>query len=144
MGIIESGLRMGRRRILVVDDEQGIREGLKVLLEREGFEVLTAADAWGAIRWMKRTPLDCLLIDMDLARDSELSVNGLDVITLFRIHQPQAKSILMSASDDSALTRLAQERGAVARLEKPLDLASLTHLLRSLFPSEVPAWPPRS
>lgn len=134
---------MGRRRILVVDDEQGIREGLRLLLEREGYEVQTAADAWAALRWMKRASLDCLLIDMDLAPDSELSVNGLDVITLLRIHQPRAKAILMSASDDSALTRLAQERGAVARLEKPLDLPSLTHLLRSLFPPDTLAMPSR-
>jgi DNA-binding NtrC family response regulator len=133
--------RMGTLRILVVDDEEGIREGLKTLLGRQGYDVRTAGDAWGALRWIKRAPFDCLLIDMDLTRDSELSMNGLDVIALLRIHQPGAQAILMSASDDSALTRLAQERGAVARLEKPLDLAFLTHLLRSLFPLDAPTTP---
>ncbi len=132
---------MGKLRILVVDDEEGIREGLKALFEREGYHVRTAADAWSALRWIKRAPFDCLLIDMDLAPDSEVSMNGLDVITLLRIHQPKAKAILMSASDDSALTRLAQERGAEARLEKPLDLAFLARLLCSLFPADAPATP---
>ncbi len=125
---------MGKRRILVVDDEQGIREGLKALLERGGYDVRTAGDAWGALRWIKRVPLDCLLIDMDLARNPELSLNGLDVIALLRIHQPQAKAILMSASDDSALAQQARERGAVGWLEKPFDFAVLIRLLRSLFP----------
>lgn len=128
--------------MLVVDDEAGIRDGLKAILAREGYDVQTAGDAWGAVRWIKRAPFDCLLIDMDLTRDAEAGINGLDVITLLRIHQPRAKAILVSASTDSALTRLAQERGAVARLEKPLDLASLKHLLRTLFPSDGPATPP--
>lgn len=132
---------MTRPRILVVDDDRGIRQGLKALLEREGYEVQTAADAWMAVRWIKRAPFDCLLIDMDLTPDAELGVNGLDVIALLRIHQPKAKAILISASADSALTRLAQERGAVARLEKPLAPAHLTRLLRSLFPSEGPPPP---
>ncbi len=133
---------MGKPRILVVDDEWGIREGLKILLEREGYAVQTAGDAWGAVRWIKRAPFDCLLIDMDLARDSELAVNGLDVITLLRVHQPKAKAILISASADSTLARVARDRGAVARLEKPVDLAALRGLLRSLFPpTDGPASP---
>lgn len=133
---------MGRPRILVVDDEWGIREGLRALLEREGYEVQTAADAWGAVRWIKRAPFDCLLIDMDLTRDAELGVNGLDVIALLRIHQPKAKAILISASPDSALTQLARDLGAVARLEKPVDLVTLKRLLSSLLPTDGPTSPP--
>ena len=133
---------MGKRRILVVDDDQSIREGLRLLLEREGYDVQTAADAWRALRWIKRGPMDCLLIAMDLTREPDLGVNGLDVIALLRVHQPAAKAILMSASVDPALDQLAQERGAVTRLEKPLDLASLTRLLRSLFSPDPPTTPP--
>ncbi len=136
------GWPMGKPRILVVDDEWGIREGLKILLEREGYAVETAGDAWGAVRWIKRSPFDGLVIDMDLARDSELAINGLDVIALLRVHQPWAKAILISASADSALARLARERGAVARLEKPVDVATLKGLLRSLFPTDGPNPPP--
>jgi DNA-binding NtrC family response regulator len=130
---------MGKARILVVDDEAGVREGLRALLQREGYTVQTAADAWGAVRWIKRAPFDCLLSDMDLTRDAELAVNGLDVIALLRIHQPEAKAILISASGDARLTRLARERGAVARLEKPVDVARLKRLLRTLFPADGPA-----
>ncbi len=133
---------MGKPRILVVDDEADIRDGLKAILQLEGYDVQTAGDAWGAVRSIKRAPFDCLLIDMDLTPDAEVGINGLDVITLLGIHQPRAKAILVSASMDSALTHLAQQRGAVARLEKPLDLANLKRLLRSLFPSDGPATPP--
>ena len=128
-------------RILVVDDDQFVREGLRLFLEREGYDVETAADPWGAVRWIKRRPFDGLLIDMHLTPDAEHGFNGLDVIALLRVHQPEAKAILISASADAGLTRLAKERGAVARLEKPLDLASLTRLLRSLFPMDGPGAP---
>lgn len=126
---------------MVVDDEWGIREGLKALLEREGYAVETAGDPWGAVRWIKRAPFDGVLIDLDLTRDAELGINGLDVIALLRIHQPQAKAILISASGDSTLTRLARERGAVARLEKPVDLVALKRLLHRLFRSDGPTTP---
>ncbi len=129
---------MNRARILVVDDQWYSREGLKTLLEREGYTVQTAGDVWGAVRWIKRAPFEGLLIDMDLTGDAEYGINGLDVITLLRVHQPEAKAILISASADSALTRLARERGAVARLEKPVDLVALRRLLRSLFPTDGP------
>jgi two-component system response regulator HydG len=135
---------MSRPRILVVDDEWGIRQGLKALLDREGYEVEIAGDAWVAVRWIKRAPFDGVLIDMDLTRHAELGMNGLDVIALLRIHQPNAKAILISASGDPALTRLARERGAVARLEKPIDLAALKRLLRSLFPTDGPTAPSSS
>ncbi len=127
---------MRRQRILVVDDETGIREGLKLFLEREGYAVQTAGDAWGAVRWIKRAPFDCLLIDLNLSPDYDPTFDGLDVIALLRVHQPEAKAVLISASQDPTLTRVAAAWGAVARLEKPLDLASLRHLLRSLLPTD--------
>ncbi len=124
---------MRRRRILVVDDEAGIREGLRAFLEREGYAVQTAGDASGAVRWIKRMPIDCLLIDLNLSPDYDPTFDGLDVIALLRVHQPEAKAVLISASQDPSLTGVAAAWGAVARMEKPLDLASLRHLLRSLL-----------
>ena len=125
---------MGRPRILVVDDDRFIREGLRAYLERGGYEVRTAADAWTALRWIKRSPLDLLLIDLDLSQDAELGVDGLDIIALLRIHQPEAKAILMSAVSYPGLARLARDRGAATCLEKPFDPAVLTGLMRSLLP----------
>ena len=133
----------GRPRILVVDDKAGVPEALKVLLEREGYDVQTAGDAWGAVREIKPAPVDCLVVDMDLSPHAELGLTGADVIALLRIHQPKAKAILVSGAADPALTRLAWERGAVAWLEKPVDLAALKHLLRGLcFAAEGPTSPP--
>ncbi len=127
---------MGRARILVVDDEAGTREGLKILLQRDGYEVQTAGDPIGAMRCIKRAPLDCVLMDLNLTPDLQQGIDGMDLIVLLRIHQPQAKAILMSASADPAAARLAKERSVVARFEKPVDLVGLTRLLRSLFPTE--------
>lgn len=127
----------------MVDDEQPIREGLKSLLERQGFDVSTAGDPWDAVRWIKRRAFDGLLIDLELTPESEVGINGLDVIALLRVHQPRAKAILISASMDSALTRLAEGLGTAARFEKPLDPGALTRLLTTLFPREQrpPAFP---
>jgi len=125
---------MVRPRVLVVDDDRCIREGLRAFLEREGYEVRTAADAWTALRWIKRAPLDLLVIDLDLTQDGGQDVNGLDIIALLRIHQPEAKAILMSAATDPDLARLARERGAATCLEKPFHPAVLATLLHSLLP----------
>ena len=130
---------MGTARILVVDDDADTREGLKILLERDGYEVQTAGDPLGAVRSIKRVPLDCVLIDLNLTRDLHQGIDGMDLIVLLRIHQPQAKAILISGSGDPPVARLAAERSVVACLEKPVDLAALTRVLRSIVPTGRPA-----
>jgi len=130
----KASTHMMRPRVLVVDDVAGVRDGLRTFLQRKGYEVETAADALGAVRWIKRKSFECALVDMDLSPDAEMGMNGLDVVALLRIHQPGTRAILISASADTALTRLALRRGAVARLEKPVDLAVLVGLLQHLAP----------
>ena len=53
-------------RILVIDDEEGMREGMKRVLERRGFSVRTARDGETALRLLEEAPADVALVDLKM------------------------------------------------------------------------------
>ncbi len=53
-------------RILVIDDEEGMREGMRRVLERRGFSVRTARDGETALRLLEETPADIALVDLKM------------------------------------------------------------------------------
>lgn len=59
---------MNRARILVVEDEVALREGLKVILEEEGYTVLTAPDGLQALQMMEESPPDLIVADIMMPR----------------------------------------------------------------------------
>ena len=65
----------GVRRILLVDDEEGIRESLSTYLETNGFQVDTAADAIAARRMIGESTYDLVLTDISMPE-----VSGLDLL----------------------------------------------------------------
>ena len=89
-------------RILVVEDEELIREMLVVALEGEGYEVIIASDGRTAIEYLKscednseELPLDLVLLDLMLPQ-----INGLDICRFLR-HQGNSVPILMLSAKGS-------------------------------------------
>ena len=62
-------------RVLVVDDERSMRELLSIVLRRDGYEVLLAADGKVAIETLKRERIDVLITDIRMPE-----MNGVDVL----------------------------------------------------------------
>ena len=55
---------MGKKKIMIVDDEENILELVKVLLEQEGFEVLTASSGKECLEKLKKVKPDLILLDI--------------------------------------------------------------------------------
>jgi two-component system, NtrC family, nitrogen regulation response regulator NtrX len=105
--------------ILVVDDEEEIRNSLEEILREEGYGVATAANAAEALTLLKDAPYDVVLLDIWLPdRD------GLDVLT--DIHQLAAESrpevVIISGHGTIETAVKATKLGAYDFLEKPLSL----------------------
>ncbi len=111
-------------RILVVEDEELIREMLVVALEEEGYEVVTVPDGRSAVEYLKscepnsgEISLDLVILDLMLPQ-----INGLDICRLLR-HQGNPVPILMLSAKGSETDRvLGLEVGADDYLTKPLGL----------------------
>jgi len=123
------------RRILVVDDEKGIRQALGQLLEYEGYEVRTAGNAVDAITEYDRFRPQLVFMDVKMA-----GIDGLEALK--RLKQSDANAIVVMISGHGTIQTAveATQLGAYDFLEKPLDtdriLVTLRNALEHLSLSE--------
>ena len=66
---------MNKYRILVVDDEESIREFFEIMLKREGYEVLTASNGREGLEALKASPVDLVISDIQMPE-----MSGLDLL----------------------------------------------------------------
>jgi two-component system, NtrC family, nitrogen regulation response regulator NtrX len=113
-------------RILVVDDEEGIRRILKQVLEYEGHEVATASGGGEAISTYQEMRPDLVFLDVKMAR-----MDGLEALDRIREFDPNAVVIMISGHGTIETAVEATRRGAWDFLEKPLDTDRLLVTIRN-------------
>ena len=106
--------------ILVVDDEPSMREFLEILLAKEGHEVATAADLRGAVARAGQGPLDLVITDLRLGRDS-----GLDVLRQVKAASPATEVVVVTAFATTENAIQAMKLGAHDYLTKPFKVDEL-------------------
>jgi len=111
-------------RVLVVDDEPGIRDALADALTEHGLSVCLAEDGRGALEALAREPADIVLADVRMPR-----LGGLDLLRQIRARVPAVDVVMMTAFDDMPTVATAMREGAVEFLTQPLDLHELRRVL---------------
>jgi DNA-binding response OmpR family regulator len=114
------------KRILIVEDNKQIREGLLVLVEREGFQVAGVADFDQAADLLRKDRFDLLLTDLDLPGGT-----GFELVRLAQTCSPKTASILVTAYGCTEVRKQAAELNLLGYFEKPYDPAALLRLVRS-------------
>jgi two-component system nitrogen regulation response regulator NtrX len=113
------------RRILVVDDEPGIRTALGQLLEYEGYDVRVAPAAAEGLAEYERFRPHLVFMDVKMA-----GMDGLDALKRLRQTDPTAVVVMMSGHGTIKTAVEATQAGAYDFLEKPLDTDRVLLLLR--------------
>lgn len=119
---------MSSRRILVVDDEPGIRQALGQLLEYEGFEVRTASGGTEGIALYESFRPHLVFLDVKMA-----GLDGLEVLKRLRQLDGNALVVMISGHATIQTAVEATQLGAYDILEKPLDTDRVLVLLRNAF-----------
>src|SRR5437773_1807920 len=94
-GSSASGSRVAtatRRRILVLDDEAAIQQLLKMILEGEGYDVLTTDDGNAALELLGSQRVDLVIQDLRMPK-----MDGLEFLKLLKQQQPDTPSIIITA-----------------------------------------------
>src|SRR5215831_953912 len=107
---------MPKPRILVIDDDAGIRESLKMTLEYDGYEVSGAATGQEGLALVERDTPDLVLLDVKMP-----GMDGLDVLTRLRAMNEMLPVVMISAHGTASTGFEAKERGAFDFLEKPFE-----------------------
>jgi two-component system nitrogen regulation response regulator NtrX len=119
-------------RVLVVDDEGGIREALRQVLEYEDWQVKTAASGGEAITLYAEFRPHVVLLDVKMA-----GLDGLDTLSRLRDLDPPPTVVMISGHGTIATAVQATQRGAFDFLEKPLDADRLLVTLRNALQQSV-------
>jgi two-component system response regulator PilR (NtrC family) len=106
--------------ILVVDDEQSMREFLSIMLVKQGHEVSTAADLAGALERLCPADLDLVITDLRLGRDS-----GLDVLRSVKAETPATEVVVVTAFATTENAIQAMKLGAYDYVLKPFKVDEL-------------------
>jgi two-component system nitrogen regulation response regulator NtrX len=114
------------RRILVVDDEQGIRAALGQLLEYEGYEVRSETSAPAAIATYEKWRPQLVFLDVKMA-----GMDGLEGLRRIKQLDPAAIVVMISGHATIQTAVEATQLGAYDILEKPLDTDRILVLLRN-------------
>ncbi len=116
------------RRVLVVDDEKGVREALRQLLEYEDIEVRTADSGGEALQVYPEFLPQLVLLDVKMA-----GVDGLETLARLRELDQRAQVVMISGHGTIQTAVEATQLGAYDFLEKPLDTARILLTLRNAF-----------
>ena len=116
------------RRVLVIDDEPGIRQALGQLLEYEGFDVKTASGGAEGIGLYDSFRPQLVFLDVKMA-----GMDGLEVLKRLRQADPTATVVMISGHATIQTAVEATQLGAYDILEKPLDTDRVLVLLRNAF-----------
>jgi len=114
------------RRILVIDDEQGIRAALGQLLEFEGYEVRTVPNATDGIAEYQKWRPHLVFLDVKMA-----GMDGMEALKRLRELDPSATVVMISGHATIRTAVEATQAGAYEILEKPLDTDRILVMLRN-------------
>ena len=113
------------QNILIVDDDEALRDSLSLLLAAEGYGVRTAPDGRAALDLLEAVPADAILCDLRMP-----GLDGFDLIPQIARQWPGVPILLMSAHGTEDLAIEAIQRGAYDYLAKPFQPAELRLTLR--------------
>ena len=119
---------MKRQRVLVVDDEPGIRESLSGVLEDEGYEVEAVGDGEACLARLSERPFDAILLDVWLP-----GIDGMETLTRIQeIPQADRPMVVMISGHGTIETAVrATKLGAYDFVEKPLTIEKVAVLVKN-------------
>src|SRR5690606_8768680 len=121
-----SGDNLMALEILVVDDEQDIRELVAGVLSDEGYECRTAGDSSSALAMIDERRPSLVLLDVWLHGSA---MDGLELLDAIKLREPQLPVIIFSGHGNIDTAVSAISRGAVDFIEKPFEAERLLHLV---------------
>src|SRR6266508_1814045 len=117
---------MAKARVLVVDDEKSMRDLLSITLEKEGYDVATAAGGEPAIEALRRDPTDVVITDLRMPK-----VDGLQVLRTAKEISPDMAVIVVTAVASTETAVEAMKLGAYDYITKPFKLDEVSLIVRN-------------
>ena len=115
----------GRPIVLVVDDEQGIRDSLKRMLERQQYSVLLAGNGKEGLDALRTEKVNVVLTDLRMP-----GMDGMDLLKAARTVAPETEVIMMTAYGTVDTVVNPVKLGAYTFIKKPFKIGEIRHTVQ--------------
>jgi two-component system response regulator (stage 0 sporulation protein F) len=115
-----------KKKLLIVDDQNGIRILLMEVFSSEGYETFQASNGKLALEIVKNVSPDLVLLDMKIP-----GMDGLDILKHIKSIDPSIKVIMMTAYGELDMIKEATDLGAIMHFTKPFDIDELRNAVNS-------------
>ncbi|HET7579328.1 MAG TPA: response regulator [Bacillales bacterium] len=116
-------------KILIVDDQYGIRILLTEILQTEGYETCEAANGVQALSIVEKEKPGLVLLDMKIP-----GMDGLEILKRVKKMRPDTKVIIMTAYGELEMIEEAMASGAITYFPKPFDIDEVLVSIKEEFP----------
>ncbi len=110
---------MPKKTILIVDDELGVRESLKMIL-KHNYQVHTAADGSEALQYIQRGRIDLVTLDLKMP-----GLPGIEVLQRIKAQDPDIEVVVVTAYYSAQNAEQADQYGAAGVITKPFNALDL-------------------
>ena len=123
---------MAVARILVVDDEESIREFFEIMLKREGYQVLTASNGIEALETLNKQSADLIISDIQMPE-----MSGMEFLSKVKERDPDTVMIMITAFASTETAVEAMKLGAYDYIQKPFKIDEVKIVLRQALEKRV-------
>lgn len=119
-------------KVLIVDDQYGIRLLLYEVFSKEGYQTFSAANGKEAIDIVQKESPDIVLLDMKIP-----GMDGLEILKHIKKIIPDIKVIMMTAYGELDMLQEANSYGVITHFTKPFDIEQLRNAVRDILNDEL-------
>ncbi|HET7657469.1 MAG TPA: response regulator [Bacillales bacterium] len=120
----------GTNKILIVDDQYGIRALLKEILQTAGYKTCEAANGVQALSIVEKEDPGLVLLDMKIP-----GMNGLQILKRVKEKSKDTKVVIMTAYGELEMIEEAKAHGAITHFPKPFDIDEVLDFVKKELPS---------
>lgn len=117
-------------KILIVDDDELVRSGLAVNLERAGYEVYTASDSAGVKTIINEHAIELVVCDLVLGEE-----HGMDILRYLQLNNPETSVVIITGHGSVRSALEALKGGASDYIQKPADPEEVIHRVQMVLDS---------
>lgn len=120
-----------KEKILIVDDQFGIRILLNEVFQKEGYQTFQAANGIQALDILKEHQPDLVLLDMKIP-----GMDGVEILKRMKVIDPEIRVIIMTAYGELDMIQEAKSLGALTHFAKPFDIDDIRAAVRKHLPQK--------
>lgn len=120
---------MEKEKILIVDDQYGIRILLNEVFHKEGYRTFQAANGYQALEIVEQHSPDLVLLDMKIP-----GMDGIEILKRMKVKDADIRVIIMTAYGELDMIQEAKDLGALTHFAKPFDIDEIRAAVRKYLP----------